>query len=189
VTLTSQEIEQIVLRVMDHLHPREPNDGVHLPPLGRGGSGERAENVLSLPDPVITHKLLDENVNGAKTIRIAPRAILTPSARDFLRTRGIDCVREELTATSNPANTVWQMIISTASPGIDAAFDQLRTSGVLCYKKIVGVPAEAAQHAVSAICRGETAGVVVFSGEPELVACLANRNDRVRAAVVTDASR
>jgi ribose 5-phosphate isomerase RpiB len=66
--------------------------------------------------------------------------------------------------------------------------DLLRAAGVACEQKLHGSTSETAAQAISAICRGEADGVIILTAEPELGACLANRNDRIRAAVAGDAN-
>jgi hypothetical protein len=64
----------------------------------------------------------------------------------------------------------------------------LQQYGINCDLRLSGLPAEAAVQATSAVCRGDADKVVVFTDEPELVACLANRNERIRAAAIVDAA-
>ena len=50
--------------------------------------------------------------------------------------------------------------------------------------EIVGQPLEAAVLATSLVSTAECDGVVIFTEQAELIACRANRNERVRAAVM-----
>ena len=51
-------------------------------------------------------------------------------------------------------------------------------------REILGCPDDAAALAISAICRGESSGVVILSKQHFRAACRANRNDKVRAVPV-----
>ena len=42
------------------------------------------------------------------------------------------------------------------------------------------------KDAISSLCRADAAGVVLFASAAEKAACLANRNQKVRAAAVQD---
>lgn len=137
-------------------------------------------------ESVITQELLETNSNGATRIRIGPKAIVTPSARDFLRIRGIECVRES-SASARQNTARWQAIITKMTPAVAAMLEDTNNTSALWDRRLLAFVAEASQQAISAICRGEATGVVVFTDEPEHVACLVNRNDRVRATVVTNA--
>lgn len=132
---------------------------------------------------VVTGDLLEKTVNGARSILIGDRSILTPSARDFLRQQGItwDIAAKE-TDTHNVASR-WLAVVVQSTPAVAtmlehhaADWKQLRAADT----------SEAAGAAVSAICRADADGVVVLSQHPEAVACRANRNANVRAAVVGD---
>jgi hypothetical protein len=127
---------------------------------------------------------LAEAVNGSSQVRIGTKAILTPSARDFVKQRGIKIIREA--ASAKPESLRWQVIVTSSNSRITAAVEILPQLGVSIDLKLSGLPAEAAAQATSALCRGEATQVVVFTDQPEFVACLANRNDQIRAAVGTD---
>jgi hypothetical protein len=183
MNFSAEHVELIVQRVLEHLGT----------PGGRA-PGETASASASAPvavpkgvhisEQVVTQSLLAETVNGAKQVRIASAAILTPSARDFIRNHGIEIIRESSRSTSTGIR--WQVIATVSTPEIAAAVEGLKARGINTDFRLVGLPAEAASQAISAVCRGEAAKAVVFTGQPELVACLANRNDRIRAAAMAD---
>lgn len=183
MNLSVPEIEQIVLLVMEQLQTPEPASRAE-----RNATISKSRSVegVALTAPVITQELLESMANGSTSIRIGPRAILTPSARDFLRAHSIKCVREEKPA-SVKNTTRWQAIITKMTPAVAAALDDMSDSSVRWDRHLLSLVTEASQQAISAICRGEAKAVVVFTDQPEFVACFANRNDQVRAAVVTTA--
>jgi len=184
MNLTPEHVEMIVQRVLDHLG----TSGGHAP--GASGSASASAPIaapkgVQVVEQVVTQALLSERVNGAKQVRIGPSAILTPSARDFIRNHGIEVIRESLSlATSTGIR--WQVIATVSTPEIAGVVEGLRAHGFAADFRLVGLPAEAANQAISAVCRGEAAKVLVFTNQPELVACLANRNDEIRAAAVGD---
>lgn len=194
MNLTPQQLEEIVVRVVGEFltsaetsRPVEKAVVAAVKPASTpvaAPAEKPADAALWIDQSIITAEVLKERVKAAKRIRIAPRAILTPSARDFLRSSNIVCVREEAAAKSSTSTGRWLVIVSSAAAPVTGALDALRESGVTWEQKISGTAEEASKLAVGALCRGEATGVMVISKAPEVVACLANRNDRIRAAVV-----
>jgi hypothetical protein len=181
MNVTSEQFELIVQRVLERL-------GTPAPSPSNAAPAVVAPPAPAIAEQVVTQALLTGAVIGSKSVRIGARAILTPSARDFVRNNGIEIIRES-TAVGSTAYDRWQIIVTSATPQIEiaAAVEGLKQHGISCDLRLLGLPAEAAAQAVSAICRGEAKRVVVLTNQPELVACLANRNDRVRAAALIDA--
>jgi len=170
--------EEVVRRVM--LALRTPS----APRLAAGAGQEPA--VSCIAEPVIAQKLLEQATNGSTTIRLSSRALLTPAARDFIRERGLHIVRD-----GQPANREvlrWQVCTSTNNAQLREALMWLKTIGSSTSLRITGTPEETAIQAIALLCRGEAAGVLVFTEQPEVTACLANRHERVCAAVVGSAA-
>jgi ribose 5-phosphate isomerase RpiB len=141
---------------------------------------------------VITAELLEQRADGAKRIVIGAKSILTPSARDFLNSRGLDCKRQEADGTSTSARTAaridWKAIVVQSTPAVVAALDDAgRSTTDHWERELAGTVAEAVAFGVSVVSRAEAVGVVIFSNQAEAAACRANRNRQVRAAVVGDA--
>jgi hypothetical protein len=193
MNVTSEQVELIVQRVLEHLGMpagARPSTNSSTTNSATNSSNSppataAAPKGARISDHVVTQALLADAVNGSKQVRIGPRAILTPSARDFVRTRGIEIIREPAQAKS-VSTTRWQIIVATSTPQIAAAIEGLKERGIACDLRLVGLPAEAAAQAIGALCRGEANQIVVFTSQPEVVACLSNRNDRIRAAAVAD---
>jgi hypothetical protein len=140
-----------------------------------------------MTEAVITGELLEQRLNGnsQRTIRIGPKAVLTPSARDFLKQRNIEWTRLEKNAAPATNSGIWKAIVASSTPALASALDEIgKTAGTRWERELSGDATEAATAAVSALCRGEAVGVAVFAGNAAAVACRANRNAKVRAAVV-----
>ncbi|HLJ12226.1 MAG TPA: hypothetical protein VKU82_13615 [Planctomycetaceae bacterium] len=185
MNVTSEQFELIVKRVLERL---ETNGS---PPSSASGPASASAAEVQNPkvpevrieQTVITQALLSETTTGAAQVRIGPKAILTPSARDFVHHRGITIVRE---SSQKVATALRFLLIATAStPQVSAAVDDLQRLGITCEVRLSGLPGEAAVQAISALCRGEANRIVVVTDQPEVLACLSNRNDRVRAAAVS----
>jgi ribose 5-phosphate isomerase RpiB len=186
MNFTPEQVDLIVQRVLEHLvspaAARVANDTA--PAVGdRSSAGSKG---VRIDEPVITQALLAESVNGSATVSIGAKAILTPSARDFVRARGIEIIREKLQSTARSARC--QVIVARWLPQAESVLDGLRQEGIVCDRKLSGTPAEVAALATSSLCRGEAELVVVLTDQPELTVCLANRNERIRAAAVGDSS-
>jgi len=186
MNFTPEHVELIVQRVLEHLGT--PGGRA---PAAPGSASRPSDSAVpkgvQISEAVVTQALLAETINGAKQVQIGPKAILTPSARDFVRNHGIQVLREPSTPRG-AASIRLQVIATVSTPATAASVEGFQARGIAVDFRLLGIPAEAASQAISALCRGEAAKVVVFTSHPELVACLANRNDRLRAAAVADAA-
>lgn len=180
-TVDQTLLDQIVAQVLRELRPVAPVQPHAEPsPTHEGG--------LWLSETVITGGLLEEKLNGAKRLRIGERAILTPSARDLLRTRNIEWGRngKAHTGTSNP-RAKWSLIAQTITPAVQTLLAEWkRTNADHWRTELVGQPREAVELGIGTICKAESDGVAVLTDRAELIACEVNRNERIRAAVAAD---
>ena len=147
-----------------------------------------ASHEVRISERVITGELLRRLAVGA-VVQISPKALLTPSARDAVASLKLQVVRESAAGpTTAGRQTSW--LVLSAQPGtpLDSALPGWKTAGGRVELRRTATPAETAEQAIGALCRGEAQGVLVLSPEPEWIACLANRNDRVRGASVATAA-
>lgn len=187
--LDARQIERIVTQVLEQLQtPAAPARSMAAAPTPVASVPEAkpaaSDAGVLIADQIITQDVLAAVPPGTRRVRIAPRAIITPSARDALRTRNIEFVRDTGSSASS-AVVRWQLLQTVAVPQVDKLTAEATSTGTAWDRRLLGLPAEAARQGVSALCRAEAAGVLVLSSEPELVVCLANRNDKVRAAVAS----
>lgn len=143
--------------------------------------------------PVITADLLENSVRPGQALRIGRTSILTPSARDWLNSKRTAWSRQERSTGANGSKSAsraqWQIILQTVTPSVRALHEGLRRLSEGWKIEIVGLPLEAAALATSRISTAECDGVVIFTEQAELIACKANRNDRVRAAVIQNSKQ
>ena len=163
------------------------------PPTGGLTPPARLEAAtFAVTDRVVTAELLASRLNGQKWAKVAicPKAVITPSAFDYLRTHKIVWHRNTAEAAPNPNQpmTRWKALIVTATPSALQAVEhtESQTFGKLWSQELLGGVDEAVLAAMSAINRGEISGIAVFADHAELIACRANRSERVNAAVVSD---
>jgi hypothetical protein len=126
-----------------------------------------------------------ERVRGSQTVRIGRKSVLTPSARDWLATRKISWARlTGKSAAGSASSAHWQLVLTTMTP----ALTTLRPSLTSWKSDLLGTPKEAAEYATRAICTGEADGVLGLCGSAETVACLANRNPKLRATALSNSA-
>ncbi len=209
--LDEKLVESIVVEVMHRLRPMSHpvrSDGNrraggvsppvnvvpnHAPPTGGLTPPARRETTtFAVTDRVVTAELLASRLNGQKWAKVAicPKAVITPSAFDYLRTHKIVWHRNTAEAAPNPNKpmTRWKALIVTATPSVLQAVEhaESQTFGKQWSHELLGSADEAVTSATSAINRGEVSGITVFADHAELIACRANRSERVNAAVVSD---
>ncbi|MBS0204509.1 MAG: RpiB/LacA/LacB family sugar-phosphate isomerase [Planctomycetes bacterium] len=186
-------VEQIVSNVLAQLQPASsrpaPTHHVAVTPVFTAPApGAAAVTVLTAP--IITAELLSTTVRLGQPLRVGQQSILTPSAQDWLNTKKISWSRgAESTSVSTSTNysaARWQLIVQTVTPNVKALQDALKRQPEGWQLDLVGQPLEAATQAASMISTAERDGVVVLSEYAEIIACRANRNERVRAAVISD---
>lgn len=184
IAVDNDLIEQIVANVLAELQPaptvRAPVVPAAAPPVEKTES-----SILDFDLPVITAEQLEERVQKGQTVRIDRRAILTPSARDWLASRKISWSRRNSGAGSSTSSAAhWRLVLTTVTPAVST----LRQSLTGWKIDLLGTAQEAADHAIRSICTGETDGMLGICGAAETVACLTNRNPKLRAAVLACAA-
>ena len=148
---------------------------------------------VALSEKVITADVIKSRINGAKSIHVSTSAIVTPSARDFLRAHDIECHTQTQTSNSETKQqsnrrTRWKLVISHTSDTVEGVIeDAIRREDTDWSKELASDCREAAELGVSLICRSDADSVVVLARAATGVACLANRNKKVRAAAVKNA--
>lgn len=141
--------------------------------------------VVELSGPIITADLLEQSLRSGQSLRIGRTAILTPSARDWLNAKRTPWTRQDKAGSvSSGPRAKWQIILQTVTPTVRSLQEGLRRLADGWKIELVGQPLEAAKLATSLVNTAECDGVVIFTEQAELVACQANRHERVRAAVM-----
>ncbi len=154
-----------------------------------------ATKELILTEKVVTADLLEKTYAGATKLVIGGRAVVTPSARDFLKQNKVELRRESTTTsqTSGAKTTTtanWKLIVVHTTKTLASVLDDAtRRPGAVWQRELAGCDVDAADRAISALCRGESDGAVVFTRRPEVVACRANRNANVRGAAIVNVAQ
>lgn len=172
--------------------PARPQPPVSTVPTTVSGEVETQPGPVEVLATVITADLLEKSVRPGQTVRVARRSIITPSARDWLNSKRVVWSRQDRSAevaTTGAARAKWQVLLQTVTPTVKALQDGIRRLADGWKIELVGQPIEAAALATSLVSTAECDGVVIFTDHAELIACKANRHDRVRAAVIDNAKQ
>ena len=186
MTTDADLLEQIVTGVMRQLTSMSGEVRNNGPGTTEHSHGKTTTNELLLADNVITADLLSEQLGEVTRFSIGPTSVLTPSARDWLREHNIAWGRQTQNGSAVAATKgCWKVIIERSTPAVTAAIEGVATAtGHRPVTETADDFSAAVRSAVSAVCRAEADGVVLFTDKPAVAACRANRNRKVRAAAV-----
>ena len=120
-------------------------------------------------------------------MRFVPRAIITPTARDFLRNNKIDWAfaahsRGDVNAACAGS---WAALIVASAPAVERVIADVLPGA---RTELLGCPDDAAALAIAEIARGGFSQAVIFAVQTHRAVCLANRHASVKAVAVRDAS-
>jgi len=190
MTQPEDMIDRIVAGVLEQL--RSPADAAPRP-VSRADSATPSASpgrTLEIRGGVITGLLLEERGIISGPLVFGPKAVLTPSALEFLATRKLDWSRADSSDAVAGPRGKWLAIVTRSTPAVAAALDlTAKDRATEWNRELTGCHREAAGRAVSALCRGECDAVVIFTGKPEAAVCRANRNPNVRGAAVLTVAR
>jgi hypothetical protein len=140
--------------------------------------------IARLGDAIVTAEVVEHQVpKGSTIISVGPKAILTPAALDVVRARKLTIQRES--AAKTVANTVAARRLAIVVRSTPVLERRLQMSAPTWRRELLGCPDDAATLAISAICRGEVDAVAIFATQQHRAACLANRNERIKAAALS----
>jgi len=185
-SLDEQLVDSIVAGVLDRLR------GTSAPAQASGVRQLPESNPVAtshtrlLSDRVITEAILEAKLNGATSVRFSSKAVLTPTARDFLRIHKIDwSIAERTTASASKHTKSWTAVIVSSTTAVERALaDMLPASR----KELLSCPDDAATFAISELSRGGFDSAVIFAKQTHRTACLANRHSAVKAVAIRDAA-
>jgi len=150
-------------------------------------------------DAVITGAMLEERATPGARIRVSPRAVLTPSARDVIQSARLDVIRDGQTnyrqnpgglavseghdhsgGSSSPKKAICCVTV-TSSPAVEQLLNDVgwTTTRPNC-------PDDTATEVINHVNNRADSVAVVFAEAAHRVAMLSNRCEAVRAAVVDD---
>lgn len=182
--ISEELVNQVVADVLSTLS----RQGQVTQTTGKVSTSAAPGSSVILSEKVITADLLAEKAKGQFTVGITAGAILTPSAKDYLRENGIEIKRATTAAAAQAKQGgAWRAMVLSRAGVVDQALTNIeQQTGASWSQELAGSLDEAVQGAVSSLCRADAAGVVLFVSAAEKAACLANRNQKICAAAIQD---
>lgn len=142
-------------------------------------------SVFSCQEKLIALQTLRGKLDNIKTLRLKPRTIVTPSARDELRDRKINVLFDLGSGeTKTGASTI--LLGTTCRSTGSRLKEQIGANGKQVQLHVDASASQLAQKIGGAISNGIPA--LIVTDQPHTAACSANRNANVRAVVVRDQS-
>ena len=167
-TADVQRIVQEVLRRLQERAQRQDKTPSPKTPSPKTPSPKTA-TTLVWPQSVVSTAALSGRLEGVQQLIVGPKAIVTPAAQDELRERGIQLTRDTQESTGGSVGVAVQD--SIVNPQTRKATR-------------IGSDDQWASFFTTAIHNGRSS--LAVSCQPHRLACLANRDESVRAVVVTD---
>lgn len=181
---TEELVNQVVANVLSTLSQQGQGGQT----TGNVRSLTAADASVVLSEKVITADLLETKAKGQSAIGIMAGSILTPSAKDYLREFKINVHRPSSVVSSRKEQgTPWRAIVLSNSAAVENALNTIeQQTNSRWSQELSSSLEEAVKDAISGLCRADAAGIVLFAEAAEKAACLANRNQKIRAAAIGD---
>lgn len=181
---TEELVNQVVANVLSTLS-RQGQGGQT---TGSVPSVTASDASVVLSEKVITADLLAKKAKGQSAIGIMAGSILTPSAKDYLREFHVNVHRPTSVGSSRKQQgTPWRAIVLSNSAAVENALTTIeQQTNSRWSQELSSSLEEAVKDAISSLCRADAAGIVLFAEAAEKAACLANRNQKIRAAAIGD---
>ncbi|MFK7777360.1 MAG: hypothetical protein QM501_04475 [Gimesia sp.] len=180
-------VNQVVANVLSAISQQgDVGQAVEIAP-----SDTTPDSSVVLSEKVITAGLLAEKVKGQSVVGIASGSILTPSAKDYLREFNVSVHRPTSVASSSKEQgTLWRAIVLANSSAVENTLETIeQQTNTRWSQELSASLDEAVKDAISSLCRADAAGVVLFTETAEKAACLANRNQKIRAVAIQDVNQ
>lgn len=168
----SQMIDDVVQSVLRELRGK----GTCTTTAEAPGSSPRG---VVIDDPVVTEATLAGRVSGLREVVFSPRTVLTPTAKDYLRSNQISWTRSGVVGYDGTGSSTGPKIVATHSTiAVGSAFNggDLVRIGLKDASRVVS-------EAVS------TGVVLVLTAKPHSLAINLNRNEDLRAIALEDITK
>jgi hypothetical protein len=186
-SIDTRLIDQIVAEVLSQLRQRIDGAQKESNPSQTKSETSPLAGVIDLTEAVITEDTLKLRVQPGAAIHVAGNAILTPSARDYIRDQDLSLSRKGKSASA-PSVKLGTIITVYLPEVVQSLLADVRKSKSSWSVELEGGTSQVVELIRSVICRGEARQVLVFVKTPYEVACRVNRNSSCRAAVVRNAN-
>lgn len=212
MNVTPDQINQIVQRVLQQLQQREataharvgnaqPQSGLDAKPVAQPlepkrvtagvGSADQQPSPPArrrLDQKVITEEVLSRESRGARHLEFANRAVLTPTALDYLRQHKLTWSRAASGSPGpSPASARMRrtaILLHTSNRTVERLANELARNRSDCEVELTNDRQSAISGAVSRICRGDNQRIIVLTADEYQLASELNRHARIHAATV-----
>lgn len=193
-------IDRIVFEVVSRLKNKIAQGNAHGNAKGnsaqtenRAGTMPSSQNVvqtgaLSLDAKVISVETLRGKLDNVAQLKVRPKVVVTPAARDELRNKGVEIVFDQGVATpTGTATGQLNLILATTNKlSAEQAVKGLARTGINVQLKHDTCVKQLVTNLTGQLLATER--LIVFVDQPYTAAYTANRNSSIRAAVVRDKS-
>lgn len=178
LNFTRQQVESITQQVLHELrnsgvavHAQPPRAAQSQTAAASTGMVQKASSI-EVHGLIITEDTLIAAKAEGRTIRISSGAVITPSARDYISQHEINLSNSRF---AKPAALKGVAIVSASSTTLQAALRSAQWPVVTSTTDF---------HAATEVATNENTIMLCSVQQPSVAACLLNRNQRFRAAVV-----
>ena len=189
-------IDQIVhgvLRQLDRGSPRAPARPTTR--VGTTAEGKPRAEGIEISERIVTADVLKDRVNGSRSVHVGAKALVTPAAWDFIREHGLILSRSDSKSASTSAANEKTPVAAETKVGpllivvrSTEAVERLAADMQGAWRgELLGCPDDAAKLAIAELSRGGASQVVIVAEQAHRAACLANRNEAVKAVAIRDA--
>lgn len=164
-------------------HPAPKSPAAPVQPAGGAAAG------ASIGERVVTLELVARLPAGTRQVTVPARAVVTPSARDFARDKGIAIVHASAASAGTPAGSARPFVVAHADCVGDVA---ARAAAIV--RSVPGawqIPPSGLADVLQAIATHASrdgARAVLLTGRPTAAVILANRHPSVRGVSGRDAA-
>jgi ribose 5-phosphate isomerase RpiB len=176
-------VGEVMRRLMDVRAAGEKAEAEQ--PPARKPSNESGH--LRLSQRVVTTALVEGRLDGVRQVVVPARAVVTPAVRDALRKKRITIVSQSETCDAEPGSDTCIVGVvdpagqfGSATAAVSAELGDVRRLDSDCVVKAI-------RGVVGEVETGQGAGIV-FTGQPSVALCLANRQPGIRAAWAVNAA-
>jgi ribose 5-phosphate isomerase RpiB len=170
--------------------------------IGPNHDATQAGNALRWSGKVVTAEDLRQSLNGERQLLVVPGTVITPSALDHLKAKGVSVVRGEASAKppamdgeklrmrwgywmERPDSVASNVIQVLKRDGVDLQeITHQWTSTTQTTEEREALACGLARQAAEVVAGGECRGGIVFCLDPGLTCCIANKVKGIRAAAI-----
>ena len=185
MSMTDVDIDRIVRQVCQQVQAAEGTQRANQPEA----TSRTTSEAVPIAGRIVSLRDLQGKPAEARRIVVAPDAVLTPAARDWLRERGVEVVRSESSPLkSQNRGTSLTLAVSESEYDPGMLIQALRRGGIDVSMLPQSELVASIQEMVSGVVQDGRPGLM-FTNNLPLALCLANRQRGIRAVEGRDAAQ